>query len=257
MMFELTGKTILITGAGSGIGLSFARGFAGQGATVICTDRDESRVREAVAAIPRAEGFTVDVSDADSVQSLAHQLGSRRIDGLVNNAGVSSLAARTHELPIPEWDRLVAINLRGVFLTSRAIIPLMLAHGGSIINIASIMGLVGYYPGRPMNCVNYAATKAGVIGLTRQIAVEYAKEGIRANAIAPGYIAGTRLGDASRAKLGTDGAAERERTIAASTPIGRRGTLDELLGLAIYLASDASRYMTGQVIAYDGGWTAQ
>lgn len=260
--FDLSGKVIVVTGAGSGIGLAFSRGFAGSGAEVICADRDVGRANEAADAIKAAGGRAIpselDVADATSVQAFADQLRAshQRIDVLVNNAGVSSLAVRTHELAIEEWDRLSAINLRGVFLCSRAILPMMLAHGGSIINIASIMGLVGFYPGRPMNTANYAATKAAVIGLTRQLAAEYAAEGIRANAIAPGYILGTRLGDASRARLGPEGAAAREATIAAATPFGRRGTLEELLGLGIYLASDASRYMTGQVIAYDGGWTA-
>ena len=146
-LFDLSGKVIVVTGAGSGIGLAFSRGFAGSGAEVICADRDVGRANEAADAIKAAGGRAIpselDVADATSVQAFADQLRAshQRIDVLVNNAGVSSLAVRTHELAIEEWDRLSAINLRGVFLCSRAILPMMLAHGGSIINIASIMGL--------------------------------------------------------------------------------------------------------------------
>ena len=258
-MFELRGKRIVVTGAGSGLGLEFSRGFAASGAEVVCADLDSSRAEEAAAAIQKAGGVAtalqVDVAEPKSVQALSERL--RRVDVLVNNAGVSSLPNRVHELPIEEWDRLIAINLRGVFLCTRAILPLMLSGGGgSIINIASIIGIVGYYPGTPMVTANYAAAKAGVIGFTRQLALEYAKDNIRANAIAPGYHKGTRLGEATKATLTPAGIAERESRITGATPMGRRGLPEELLGLAIYLASDASRYLTGQVIAHDGGWTA-
>ena len=258
-MFELSGKRIVVTGAGSGLGLEFSRGFAASGAEVICADLDSSRAEDAAAAIQKAGGVAtavqVDVAEPSSVERLSERL--RRVDVLVNNAGVSSLPNRVHELPIEEWDRLIAINLRGVFLCTRAILPLMLSGGGgSIINIASIIGMVGYYPGVPMVTANYAAAKAGVIGFTRQLALEYVKDNIRANAIAPGYHKGTRLGEATKATLTPAGIAERESRITGATPMGRRGLPEELLGLAIYLASDASRYMTGQVIAHDGGWTA-
>lgn len=258
-MFDLSGKLALVTGAGSGLGLEFSRGFAASGAELICADRDSSRAEEAAALIKKAGGRAtpaqLDVAEAGSVRALADRLS--RVDVLVNNAGVSSLPNRIHELPVEEWDRLIAINLRGVFLCTRAILPLMLSRGGgSIINIASIIGIVGYYPGTPMVTANYAAAKAGVIGFTKQLALEYAKDNIRANAIAPGYHKGTRLGEATKATLTPAGIAERESRIIGATPMGRRGLPEELLGLAIYLASDASRYLTGQVIAHDGGWTA-
>lgn len=262
-LFDLSGKVVLVTGAGSGLGLAFSRGLAAFGAEVICADRDSSRAEESVALIQNAGGSAlpvhVDVADAASVQSLADRLlaSHGRIDVLFNNAGVTSIPKRVHELPVEEWDRVIAINLRGIFLCSRAVLPLMLSGGGgSIVNIASIIGVIGYYPDFPIVPANYAAAKSGVIGFTRQLAVEYAKDNIRANAIAPGYHAGTRLGDAYKASLTGDELARRESAIAAATPMGRRGLPEELLGLAIYLASDASRYMTGQVIAHDGGWTA-
>lgn len=262
-LFDLSDKVVLVTGAGSGLGLAFSRGLAAAGAEVICADCDAVRAREAAALIQeaghRAEAGEVDVADAGSVQSLAERLrySHGRVDVLINNAGLASPPVRMHELAPEEWDRLIAVNLRGVFLCSRAIVPMMLAGGGgSIVNIASIVGLVGFYPGFPMVTANYAAAKGGVIGFTRQLAVEYGKDGIRANAIAPGFHGGTRLGDAYKAGMSPELFARRESAIAAATPMGRRGAAEELVGLALYLASDHSRYVTGQVIAHDGGWTA-
>ena len=134
---------------------------------------------------------------------------------------------------------------------------MMLKGGsGSIINIASVAGLVGYYPGAARLCVNYAASKAGVIGLTRQAAIEYARDGIRVNAIAPGWHGGTRLGGARLAALSPDELARLEKMINDRIPMGHRGVPDDLVGLTIYLASSASSYVTGQVIAHDGGWSA-
>jgi NAD(P)-dependent dehydrogenase (short-subunit alcohol dehydrogenase family) len=161
-------------------------------------------------------------------------------------------------VPIEDWQRVIATNLTGVFLCTRAAIPVMLAsgRGGSIINIASIVGIIGHYPDFPMVSASYAAAKAGVIGFTRQVAIEYAKDNIRANAIAPGWHGGTRLGLATRAGMSNAQVAAFEETIVTGTPMGRRGTPEELQGLAVYLAGNASSYVTGQVFVEDGGWTA-
>jgi NAD(P)-dependent dehydrogenase (short-subunit alcohol dehydrogenase family) len=134
---------------------------------------------------------------------------------------------------------------------------MLAARRGSIINIASIYGLTGFYPGFPAGLSSYAASKGALIALTRQCAVEYAADGIRVNAIAPGYHGGTNLGHEGRSNASPEHIARLEGAIRAAVPMGRRGTPDELEGLAIYLASDASSYMTGQVFANDGGWTAQ
>jgi NAD(P)-dependent dehydrogenase (short-subunit alcohol dehydrogenase family) len=261
-MFDLTGKVALVTGAGSGLGRAFSEGLASIGARVVCADRNRSWADETAAIINAkrndALSLGVDVSETDSVQALAQRVGEAcgRVDILINNAGIATNPVRTHEMPIEDWDRLVAINLRGTFLCSRAIIPLMLAGGGSIINIASIAGLVGHYPGFPALGANYSAAKAGVIGFTRQLAAEYAKDNIRANAIAPGWHGGTRLAEERKAKATPDEIARFEESILKGTPMGRRGRPEELQGLAVYLASDASRYVTGQVFVQDGGWTA-
>ncbi len=262
-LFDLEGKTAVVTGAGSGLGLVFARGLADFGASVVCADVHAARAEEAAATIRAAGGqasaVSVDVADAASVDGLAAQLKQLhpRVDVLINNAGIATHPKRIHELPIEDWDRLIAINLRGVFLCTRAILPLMMdGAGGSIINIASIVGQVGVYPGFAMAGANYAAAKAGVSGFTRQLAAEYAMDKIRANSVAPGWHGGTRLGESRRAIATEAEVRQFEGAILAGVPMGRRGKPDELVGLIVYLASDASRYLTGQVIVHDGGWTA-
>jgi NAD(P)-dependent dehydrogenase (short-subunit alcohol dehydrogenase family) len=150
----------------------------------------------------------------------------------------------------------MAVNLRGVFMTTRKALKLMLPGPGSIINISSIAGLRGYFPGFASMSVSYSTSKAGVAGFTRQVAAEYAKEKIRVNAIAPGWHGGTRLGVRTRSGMSEAQVAKFEADIVAGTPMGRRGTPEELAGLCVYLSSDASSFVTGQVIAHDGGWTS-
>ncbi|MDP6428113.1 MAG: SDR family NAD(P)-dependent oxidoreductase [Rhodospirillales bacterium] len=261
--FELTDKIAIVTGAGSGIGREFAQVYAEAGAFVISTDRDEDRAQETADLIAagggKASAMCVDVADAGAVEDMAGAVAADhgRVHILVNNAGVTTRAARLHDIPVEAWNDVIGINLSGVFLCSRAIIPLMLeAGGGSIINISSILGLVGHYPDFPMVNICYSAAKAGVIGITRQTAAEYAKDNIRVNAIAPGWHGGTRLGDVTRRHMSNETISKFEDSVAGGTPMNRRGMVDELSGLALYLASDASSYMTGQVIANDGGWTA-
>jgi NAD(P)-dependent dehydrogenase (short-subunit alcohol dehydrogenase family) len=262
-MFRLDGRIAVVTGAGFGLGRSFALGLAAFGATVICADRDLPNAEETVGLARqshgKAEAAFIDVADDRAVDDFWDRLVADhgRVDILVNNAGVSSVPVRTHELSIAEWDRVVAINLRGVFLCARRALPLMLAQrSGSIVNIASIAGLVGYYPDFPRLVSNYSAAKAGVAGFTRQMAAEYAADGVRVNAIAPGWHGGTNLGAAGKAASTPEMLARAERAIHAGVPMGRRGVPDDLVGLVVYLASDASSYLTGQTIAHDGGWTA-
>ena len=217
----------------------------------------EQTAAEIVAAGGHASGAQVDVADEESVATLARGLGSRPLHVLVNNAGVSPAFARVHEASVEAWDRSIAVNLRGAFLCTRAVVPAMLDAGfGSIVNLTSVVGVRGVDAGMvgQGGVANYVAAKAGVIGLTKQLAVEYGPDRIRVNAIAPGFHGGTRLG--RHYGLDGDGIAEMMRRAVAMSPLGRIGDADELAGLVVYLASDASSFLTGQVIAHDGGLTA-
>ena len=203
--------------------------------------------------------FTADLTQPDAVTTLAREVGTKMggLDILINNAGIAIPPARLLDVSVEDWDWVIAANLRSVFLVSKAMLPLLLrsAHA-SMVNISSFLGLVGAYPGFPVTAVPYAASKAGIDGFTRQVALEYAKDGLRVNAVAPGWHGGTRLGRVRRTTALPEALDRHETYLAGSIPMGRRGTPDELTGLVIYLASSASHYVTGQVFAHDGGLTA-
>jgi len=261
-IFRLDDKIAVVTGAGNGLGRSFALGLAAFGATVICADKNLAGADETASLVKqshgKAEPLQVDVGDEASVDDIWQKIAAdyRRIDIVVNNAGIATNTPRTHEYNVADWDRVMAVNLRGVFLTTRKALTLMLPGPGSIINLSSIMGLRGYFPDFAAMSISYSTSKAGIIGFTRQVAAEYAKEKIRVNAIAPGWHGGTALGAERRSAAGPEGSKKFEEAIHARIPMKHRGLPDDLIGLVVYLASDASHYVTGQVIAHDGGWDA-
>ena len=261
-MFRLGGRVALVTGAGGGLGRVFAQALAAAGARVCCADVELAAAQETAGLITAAGGgaaaLTVDVSDEQSVAALARELEAEdRLDVLVNNAGIATRTARIHELPVADWDRLHAINTRGVFLVTRACLPLMMRTGrGSVINLASVAALVGVSAELPAVAANYSASKGAVVGFTRQAAVEYAADGIRFNAIAPGWHLGTGLGRESVGAWSPQALEAFLGGIVARTPMRRTGEPAELAGLCVFLASDASSFMTGEIIASDGGWTA-
>ena len=247
-LFDLTGRVAIVTGGSRGLGLEMAEGLAEAGAALMLCARREEWLTPAVSAL-RERGFVVegavcDIARADQVQAVVDQTMARhgRIDILVNNAGVT-WGAPPETMPIEKWQMVVDVNLTGTFLFSQAAGREMLKRQyGRIINVASVAGLHASVNG--LRYAGYAATKAGVMGLTRELAASWGRQGIRVNAIAPGFF---------HSRLADPAIPLAEPAIKASSPIARVGAAGELKGVAVFLAADASNYITGQVIVVDGG----
>ncbi len=255
-MTRLDGKTAVVTGSANGIGRAMAGAFAAAGAKVIVSDvleDDGARtVREITEAGGTAHFVAADVSDAGQAQSLIAAAVERfgGIDILANNAGTGGGQLRLHEIDPEDFDRVLAVNLRGTFLCSKYAIPHFLARGdGRILNTASTYGLIA-----APKAAAYCASKAGIINLTRQLAVDYGPDGIRVNAICPGYIdTGLgRRGPRLTAEEFRDATAIREKA-AARQPLGRQGQPAEVGAVALFLVSDAASFMTGSIVTVDGG----
>ncbi len=247
--FDLAGKVVVVTGGGKGIGKVYAREFAGVGARVVAADIDGDAAKAVAGAIAQrggeALGLATDISDQAAVDALARATLDRfgTVDVLINNASLMSALARRSwlEIPVDEWDRVMAVNLRGMFLTCRAIVPTMRAKGrGKIVNISSSR----VWEGTP-NRLHYTTSKAGVIGFTRALAREVGKWGITVNAVTPGNTqSDTQVGSSDPGYL--KGRIEGRAIARAQVP-------DDLVGAVMFLASAASDFMTGQTINVDGG----
>jgi NAD(P)-dependent dehydrogenase (short-subunit alcohol dehydrogenase family) len=261
-LFNLEGKAALVTGAALGLGRSFARTLAEAGADVAIADINQERLPETEEIIKEVGGkalkIVADVSNPANVARMVEETVSTlgRLDIAVNNAGIVHKPYRFHETPLEEWNRLMGVNMTGVFTCMQRELECMIGQkGGVIINIASILGLRGLPP-EFMPRVSYVAAKHAVIGLTKQAALEYAGDGIRVNAIAPGWFEGTNIAQERLAGVDEEFYRERTQKILDATPMKRRGRVDELIGLLLYLSSDASSFVTGQTFVVDGGWTA-
>jgi len=250
--YRLDDRVAIVTGGGRGLGEVFCRTFADAGAAVVVADMIDENAQKVAEDLKKgghhASAVHVDVRKTASVQEMVNHTLAKfgRIDVLMNNAGIV-ITAKGEEMTDEEWDNVIAVDLTGVFKCCRAVAPHMIAHKhGSIINIASMSGVVSNHP-QPQ--CSYNAAKAGVIMLTTSLAGEWAPYGVRVNAISPGYMA-TEMTRGGRER------ADWYDVWIENTPMGRVGRPEELGPLALYLASDASSFMTGSNILIDGGYTA-
>lgn len=250
--FRLDGRVALVTGASSGIGAALAEGLAGAGARVALVARRQDRLEALAERLRRggadARAFGCDVASAEDVERLASDVAAAMgaVEVLVNNAGFVEVTPAESE-PLDRFEAILDVNLVGTFRCAQRFGREMLAAGrGSIVNVASILGVVGV---GQIPQASYAASKGGVVNLTRELAAQWARRGVRVNALAPAWFP-TEMTDEMFAD-------ERSRKwMTTRTPMGRPGRLEELVGPLLFLASDAASYVTGHVLLVDGGWTA-
>jgi len=249
-MGRLDGKVVVITGAGGGMGRDAAQLFSDEGASVCVADVDLAAAEETVAACREAFALQVDVSDEPSVRAMMESTAERYggIDVLYNNAGISPADdASILETDVEAWDRVQAVNTKGVFLCCKHGIPHLLARGGgSVINVASFVAILGAATSQ----ISYTASKGAVLSLSRELAVQFARQGVRVNALCPGPVETPLL----LRIFGDDPAAYERRRV--HLPMGRLAKPREIVNAALFLASDESSYVNGATFLVDGGLTA-
>jgi len=250
-MFDLSGKVAVVTGGNGGIGLGMARGLAAAGAGVVVAGRNAEKSDDAVRDLKGRGGnalaISVDVTQAASVGRMVEEIVARlgRLDILVNNAG-TNIRRPLHELDEADWRTVIDTNLNSAFLTCKAVYPTMKRQGaGKIINIGSMMSIFAapYAPA-------YAASKGGIVQLTKSIAASWAPDNIQANAVLPGWI------DTAMTRRAREVVPDLHDNVLRRTPAGRWGTIDDMSGVAVFLASPASDFVTGAAIPVDGGYAA-
>jgi NAD(P)-dependent dehydrogenase (short-subunit alcohol dehydrogenase family) len=251
-MLPFSGKVALVTGAGSGIGRSAALLYAQRGAKVVISDVDEKGGAATVELLRKNSGegafIRADVSQAEQCRALVEETVKKfgRLDIACNNAGIGGEQHPTGEYSIDGWDKVIAVNLSGVFYCMRYEIPAMLkTGGGAIVNMASILGQVGF-----ASSPAYVSAKHGIVGLTRTAAVEYGKAGLRVNAVGPGFIHTPMISALEENQ-------EINKLLVSLHPIGRLGTPEEVAELVLWLSSDQASFVTGAYYAVDGGYLAQ
>lgn len=238
---NLSGKTAVVTGAARGIGREIAERLAGAGASIAMVDVVEDTVVQAASEVKNARGYACDVSSFEQVAAVGERILADfgRVDVLVNNAGITRDKLFLRMSP-DDWNQVLAVNLTGAFNFAKALAPAMLKQrGGCMINIASVVGQIGN-----AGQANYAASKAGLIGLTKSLAKEFAARGVRVNAVAPGFIR-TAMTDALPEEV--------QNQMKQAIPLGRLGEPADVAGVVLFLASDLAEYVTGQVVNCDGG----
>jgi NAD(P)-dependent dehydrogenase (short-subunit alcohol dehydrogenase family) len=251
-LFDIAGRVVVVTGGGRGLGAALARGFAEAGARVVIGDQDAQTAQASAAQIGERGGQAIamgcDITDPQAMQALLDRAQQQYggLDVLVNNAGIN-IPKPVEDLSLEEWSRILGVNLTGTFIGCQAAGAIMLAQGsGCIINICSVHGHVGSYVHK---AAAYNASKAGVINLTRSLALEWGDRGVRVNGISPGALAtelmATRLADP-----------EYVRKTMERLAIKRIGTPEDIVGAALFLASPAAAWITGHMLGVDGGWLA-